>query len=105
MGEIGAGADGPAGGGGGGRAASGAEGEGVAVGVGAVVAFARLSNLPPDAPVKRSVVPTDTRNMRVYFLVGSSSADSLAVGVAGREEPEAGGGVDVEGETGSDMLS
>lgn len=77
-------------GGAGARAEAEAEGVGVDGGVGAVVAFARLSSLPPEAPVRRRVVPTETRKMSVYFLAGSSKADSLAVGLWGRDDPAAG---------------
>lgn len=75
------------------------DGVGRATGVGVVAAagsvgvavtrFARLSSLPPDAPVSSRVVPTETRKMRVYFLVGSCSAESFAVGESGREDPDA----------------
>lgn len=66
--------------------------EGAAVTGAAVVFLARLSNLPPLAPVTSKVVPTETRKTSVYFLLGSSvlnivrglleDAGEVAAGVA-----------------------
>ncbi len=49
-------------------------------------------------------MPTETRKMSVYFLAGSSSADSLAVGVGGSEDPD-GAGVRSGGGIVADMLN
>lgn len=43
----------------------------------AVTFFARFSNRPPDAPVTSNVVPTETRNTKVYFLDESSELSNV----------------------------
>lgn len=51
-------------------AAGGAEAAGG--GVAAVTLRALFNSLPPDAPVSKSVVPTDTKKTKVYFFDESS---------------------------------